>query len=65
MNFDEKSGEVPCYTDWGRWLQTMEEVYVLVDVPAGTRGKDVKCKINPSSISLEVRGKTYFCVSGR
>ncbi|XP_026537955.1 nudC domain-containing protein 2 isoform X2 [Notechis scutatus] len=26
--FEERSGFVPCATPWGRWYQTMEEVFV-------------------------------------
>ena len=55
-NFDERSGIVPCKTAWGSWSQTMEEVSLLVDVPAGTRSRDVRCTIQPRSIALSVGG---------
>lgn len=40
-HFDERSGVVPALTPWGSWYQTIEEVVVLVNVAAGTRGRDV------------------------
>lgn len=36
------------------WRQDDDEVTVEVDVPAGTRGKDVRCKIGAQSLLLEV-----------
>ncbi|KAG8579117.1 hypothetical protein GDO81_010723 [Engystomops pustulosus] len=30
VNFDERSGVVPCKTPWGCWYQTMEEVFIEV-----------------------------------
>ncbi|KAG9490847.1 nudC domain-containing protein 2 isoform X2 [Eleutherodactylus coqui] len=28
VNFEERSGVVPCETPWGSWYQTMEEVFI-------------------------------------
>ena len=61
-DFDERSGIVQCKTPWGSWAQTMEEVVVEVDVPAGTRSRDVRCSIQPRSIALSVVGKEIFKV---
>ena len=61
-NFDERSGVVPSKTTWGSWSQTMEEVTVEVDVPSGTKSRDVCCKIQPHNILLNVGGKEIFKV---
>ncbi|XP_016850529.1 nudC domain-containing protein 2 isoform X2 [Anolis carolinensis] len=55
--FEERSGLVPCATPWGRWYQTMEEVFVEVDVPQGTRAKEVQCSLQSRCLSLSVAGK--------
>ncbi|KAJ7316253.1 hypothetical protein JRQ81_002415 [Phrynocephalus forsythii] len=55
--FEERSGLVPCATPWGRWYQTMEEVFVEVDVPEGTRAKAVQCSLKSRHLSLSVAGK--------
>ena len=41
-NFDERS-VVPSSTPWGSWYQTIEEVVIEVDIPLGTRSRDIKC----------------------
>ena len=61
-HFDERSGTVPCKTPWGSWTQTVEEVFIEVDVPEGTKGKDIVCNIHPNNISLSVSGKEIFKV---
>ena len=61
-HFDERSGTVPCKTPWGTWTQTVEEVFIEVDVPEGTKGKDIVCNIHPNNISLSVSGKEIFKV---
>eukprot|EP00903_Cladosiphon_okamuranus_P013661 g12722.t1 len=38
------------------WTQTVNEATVYVDVPPGTRSKDVECVIQPSRLKLRVRG---------
>lgn len=38
------------------WTQTVKEATVYVDVPPGTRSKDVSCVIQPRRLRLEVRG---------
>ncbi|TNN62276.1 NudC domain-containing protein 2 [Liparis tanakae] len=43
VHFEERSGVVPCETPWGSWYQTMEEVFIEVDVPHGT--SEDKCLI--------------------
>ncbi|XP_026552117.1 nudC domain-containing protein 2 [Pseudonaja textilis] len=55
--FEERSGLVPCATPWGRWYQTMEEVFVEVNVPQGTRARDVECSLKSRHLALTVAGK--------
>ncbi|CAM9243945.1 unnamed protein product, partial [Hapterophycus canaliculatus] len=38
------------------WTQTVKEATVYVDVPPGTRSKDVSCVIQPRRLKLKVRG---------
>ncbi|XP_042560853.1 nudC domain-containing protein 2 [Clupea harengus] len=60
VNFEEKSGAVPCNTSWGSWYQTMEEVFVEVNVPVGTRAKEVKCTLGSKQAELCVKGQEVF-----
>ena len=53
-NFDEKSGVVYSPTPWGQWAQTIDEVFIEVNVAEGTKTKDIVCNITPNSISLTV-----------
>ena len=61
-DFDERSGVVPCHTPWGSWSQTIDEVVIEVTVPAGTRARDVACKITSHSIHLAVAKKDIIKV---
>lgn len=60
--FEERSGVVPCGTPWGRWYQTLEEVFIEVRVPPGTRAKDVRCDLRSRHISLAVCGQELLQV---
>lgn len=62
VHFEEKSGVVPCKTPWGSWYQTIEEVFIEVDVPHGTSAKEVKCRLGSKDIELHVKGKEIFKV---
>lgn len=62
VNFEEKSGAVPCTTPWGSWYQTMEEVFVEVNVPNGTTGKEVKCSLGSKHLELRVKGQEVIKV---
>lgn len=42
----------------------MDDVQIEVDVAKGTKGRDVKCTIQPKEISLSVHGETVFKASG-
>lgn len=35
------------------WSQTFKDISVYIEVPKGTKGKDISCSIKPSSISLK------------
>lgn len=59
-DFDERSGVIPCTTPWGLWYQTIDEVFVEIQVPPGTKGKDVKCDVHPRKLKVVVGGKTVI-----
>ncbi|CAM9305538.1 unnamed protein product [Phaeothamnion confervicola] len=44
-------------TDRYYWTQTLDETTVYVNVPPGTRGKDVRCDIGPRHLRLMVTGQ--------
>ena len=56
-NFDEKSGVEYSQSEWGQWGQTIDEVFVEVNVPPGTTAREVRCHIKPSSLSVAVKDK--------
>ena len=62
-HFDERSGVVYCSTEWGQWAQTIEEVFIEVDVPDGTKSKDIRCDMTSTSISVTVNHQQIFKVS--
>ena len=53
--FEEKSGLVVSKTEWGSWAQTIDDVVIEVNVPQGTKAKDVRCRITPKSLTVFVR----------
>ncbi|KAJ8266820.1 hypothetical protein GJAV_G00135050 [Gymnothorax javanicus] len=55
-HFEERSGIVPCQTPWGQWYQTMEEIFIEVNVPPGTSAKEIKCVLESKQIQLCVKG---------
>ncbi|XP_014681161.1 PREDICTED: nudC domain-containing protein 2-like [Priapulus caudatus] len=59
-HFDEHSGIIEVRTPWGHWWQTLEEVYIEVNVAEGTRGKEVKVIFTTRSLKCEVRGEVVF-----
>lgn len=58
--FDEKSGFVPCATPWGRWWQTVSEVHIEVDLPAGTKGSACKVILKTSHLKVIVLNETIM-----
>lgn len=62
-DFDERSGVVYCKAPWGQWGQTIEEVFIEVEVSEGNiRAKDISCDIKPNSIAVSVKGVMKFKV---
>lgn len=56
-DFDERSGVAYCKTAWGQWGQTIEEVFVEVQISEGNvRARDIQCEIKPNSLLVAVRG---------
>ncbi|XP_014398671.1 PREDICTED: nudC domain-containing protein 2 isoform X2 [Myotis brandtii] len=55
--FEERSGVVPCGTPWGQWYQTLEEVFIEVQVPPGTRAQDIRCDLQSRHVALAVGGR--------
>ncbi|KFW81575.1 NudC domain-containing protein 2 [Manacus vitellinus] len=49
--FEEHGGAVPCGTLWGRWYQTLEEVFIEV------HAKDVRCSLGSRDITLATQGR--------
>eukprot|EP00069_Balaena_mysticetus_P000252 bmy_00621T0 len=54
--FEERSGVVPCITPWGQWYQILEEVFIEVQVPPGTRTQDIQCGPQSRHVALAVGG---------
>ena len=61
-HFDEKSGVIPSKTPWGNWAQTIDEVFIEVNVPKGTKGREITCEIKPKSIKFILKGQEFFKV---
>ncbi|CAD5112515.1 DgyrCDS1728 [Dimorphilus gyrociliatus] len=59
-HFDERSGIVSVETPWGKWWQTISEIYIEVNVKEGTRGKDVNVEFKPSTLRVDVCGETVI-----
>ncbi|KAM4747195.1 nudC domain-containing protein 2 [Rhinophrynus dorsalis] len=57
VHFDERSGVVACQTPWGCWYQTIEEVFIEVNVPPGTQAREIQCKLGSRDIALAVKGR--------
>ncbi|XP_062856578.1 nudC domain-containing protein 2 [Trichomycterus rosablanca] len=60
VHFEERSGVVPCKTEWGCWYQTMDEVFIEVHVTAGTSSKEIQCNLGSKHIELSVKGTELF-----
>lgn len=62
-DFDERSGVVYSTTPWGQWGQTIDEVFIEIQVSdSSIRAKDIKCEIKPTFMSVSVRGEIIFKV---
>lgn len=63
--FEERSGVVPCGTPWGQWYQTLEEVFIEVHVPPGTRAQDIQCGLQSRHVALAVGGREILKVASQ
>lgn len=61
-HFDERSGIVAAETPWGRWWQTVSEVFVEINIPPGTPGRDCKITIKPNYLECHVKDKELIKV---
>ncbi|GIY30031.1 nudC domain-containing protein 2 [Caerostris extrusa] len=59
-HFDERSGIVAVGTPWGRWWQTVSEVFIEVNVTPGTPGKHCRVTIKPNNIECRVQDQVIF-----
>ena len=62
-HFDEKGGVVAKEETWGRWWQTAEEIHIEVELPGGTKSKELKVTIKSKEIELVVREQEVLKVS--
>lgn len=56
---------VPCGTPWGQWYQTLEEVFIEVQVPPGTRAQDIQCGLQSRHVALAVGGREILKVASQ
>ena len=63
-DFDERSGIVPCDTPWGRWWQTIEEVFAEVKLEEGTPAKSIKCAFKTKYLKVIVKDQVVIEVCG-
>ena len=61
-HFDERSGIVPCKTEWGNWWQTLEEVYVEVNPGKEISAKVVECDIKARHLKVVVNREVLINV---
>ncbi|XP_003744250.1 nudC domain-containing protein 2 [Galendromus occidentalis] len=59
-HFEERSGRIESSTSWGSWYQTVAEVFAIVNVPAGTRAKQLDIKITPRELHVALDGVKVF-----
>ena len=58
--FEERSGIVPVQTPWGQWFQTVDEVFVYINVKPGTPSREIKCDIRPRHLKVQVSGEVLI-----
>ncbi|VDP23146.1 unnamed protein product [Soboliphyme baturini] len=59
-NFDDIAGQAACKTPWGRWWQTIEEVFIEIELKEKTRGKDIAANISPMTIEFQFHDSTLL-----
>ena len=62
-DFDERSGIVPCQTPWGKWWQTIDDVFMEIPVPDGTKSKEIKVEFKPKYLKVVISGAILIDVS--
>uniref|UniRef100_A0A5F8H1Z6 CS domain-containing protein n=1 Tax=Monodelphis domestica TaxID=13616 RepID=A0A5F8H1Z6_MONDO len=55
--FVEQNRMVPCGIPWGQWCQSLEEVFIEVWVPPGTRVQEIQCGLQSRHVELAVWGQ--------
>ncbi|KAK2726140.1 nudC domain-containing protein 2-like [Artemia franciscana] len=58
--FDEKAGIVRCSTPWGSWSQTVYDVTVEIELPKGTKGRDVTVTLLSRNICCKNAGNVIL-----
>lgn len=62
-NFDEKSGIIPCETEFGRWWQTVDEVFIEINSSeCPISSKEICCEIKNHEIKCSVKNKMILQV---
>lgn len=59
-HFDEKTKLVTSPTEWGSWYQTIDEVVIEIDIPYGTRAKQVSCHLTATDIKVVVKDQVLI-----
>jgi len=59
-HFAEKSGIVQCNTPWGRWWQTVYEVFIEVNLPEGSTKTDVDVRIRPKFLEIIIKNQSII-----
>ena len=59
-DFDERSGAVVSHTEWGRWWQTLEEIFLEFDLPSGVTPRQITCNIRPSNLKVTALDKVFL-----
>jgi len=62
--FEEKAGTIDYHTPDYSWSQNIEEVNVTVNVPEGTRGKDLEVQIKTDSLKVKLKGQPKAYIDG-
>ena len=47
-------------TEWGRWWQTLEEIYLEFDLPPGSSARQITCHIRPGALKVALLDKVFL-----
>jgi hypothetical protein len=68
MNYNDEGKQIPVgnggVTPNYWWTQTLYETTIYVDVPQGTKGKDIKCDISKTGLKLGLKGAKELLIDG-